>query len=271
MLVLGVFVAWREYRLANPGALEVHVLDVGQGDSIFMVSPTGKQVLIDGGPNLATLRGLGKYMPFFDRSIDLLVLSHPDLDHIASFPEVLRRYQVKSVLMTGIDTSSSRYQEFLSLLPRENAQILLSDKTDTIDLGDGVKLSVLWPKESLYNVRPKSPNNTSILLRATFGSSSLLFTGDMELPEENAIVKAGIDLNADILKIAHHGSKTSTSTGFLLKVNPSLAIISVSATNTYGHPHPIVMNRLRHFGIPVRMTSQEGDINLTFTQSHIGN
>lgn len=255
-------VSWRDYSLGTPGELVVKFFDVGQGDSALLVTPTGKQILIDGGPDTSALRGLGKSMPFFDRSIDLLVLSHPDLDHIGAFPEVLRRYRVGGVLMTGIDEDKPRYREFLTLMQELDIPLLVADPGRDIDLGDGVVLDVLWPRETLFNTQVEDANEASVVLKVQYGSSSILFTGDMGEQEEAEVLASGADLSADILKIGHHGSRYSTSTGFLLAVDPKEAVISAGKDNTYGHPHPVILERLRHFGVPVRTTAEEGLIEI---------
>jgi len=262
LLLAGALVLAREARLNGTGMAVAHILDVGQGDSILLVSPTGKQVVIDGGPDLSTLKELAARMPFFDRSIDLVVLTHPNLDHLAAFPSLLARYRVGQVLFTGVSFESDAYREFLDLVDAQDIPILTPDSSHDIDLGDGLRLDVVWPTADLWGAPTKDENNTSIVLRAIAGSSSLLLTGDMEEEEEREVLASGADIRSTYLKVAHHGSKTSTSTGFLLAVDPELAVISVGAKNSYGHPHPIVLERLRHFGVPVRTTAQEGTITL---------
>jgi competence protein ComEC len=246
-LALASALSVQQYDLMYPGEFRVHFLDVGQGDSALLVTPSGRQVLIDGGPDLSALRGIARNMPLMDRSIDLLVLSHSDSDHVFSFPDILRRYHVGAVLMTGASASTPRYKEFVALLLEQRIPVILADPARDIALGDGVVLDVLWPPPGLLGQSVKNPNEVSIVLRASYGSGSILFTGDMGFTEEQEVLAAGIDIRADILKIGHHGSRYSTSTGFLLAVNPRQAIISASTTNTYGHPHPIVLRRLAHF------------------------
>lgn len=237
----------------------VTVFDVGQGDAVLL-SDGGYQVLIDGGPDGTVLSHLGHAMPFFDRTIDLLVLSHPDLDHVQSFPELLRRYQIGTVLFTGVDKHSPRYEEFLTLLATEGARIVVADPDEDIVVGR-IHIDVLWPPPQYFGVLKKDANNTSIVLRARGpGGPSVLLTGDMEENEEDEILRAGVDVRADILKVPHHGSRTSSSTGFLLAVNPSLAIVSVAKENSYGLPNEDVMARYAAFGIPLRLTMEEGTI-----------
>lgn len=239
----------------------LRMFDVGQGDGL-LVSAGGTQIVVDGGPDGSMLSHLGGTMPFFDRRIDLLVLSHPHMDHLQSFPELLRRYDVAAVLLTGADYANPRYEEFLTLLAREGAQVLVADPE--VDLAVGpFSVDVLWPPPRSFGVPMKDVNDDSVALRVTAPSGkTILFTGDMERGEEAAILRAGVDVSADILKVAHHGSRTSSSTGFLLAVRPSLAIASVAAENSYGLPDEDVLARYEALGIPLRMTMDEGTITI---------
>lgn len=238
----------------------LYVFDVGQGDALMLVSPTGKQVVIDGGPDRTMLIRLGQAMPFFDRTIELLVLTHPDADHVTALPEVLRRYRVERILLTGVKHDSRIYADFLRMTEAEGAQILLADPGLDIDLGDEVILDVVWPPPGQLGKTPKQSNDTSVVLRVFAGNKSVLLTGDIEEKAETAILASGADLDADILKSPHHGSRTSSSTGFLLAVSPELVLISVGRNNKFGHPHPWVTRRYQTLGIPYRTTAEEGTI-----------
>ncbi len=261
--LLGIFVLLlQEYKDLPDGLLHVHILSVGQGDSILLVSPSGKQIVIDGGPDLSALEGMGRHMSYFDRTIDLLVLTHPDLDHIAAFPEILKRYQVGTILLTGILTAQPQYQRFLQETADQQIPVIVADPAQDIAMGDGLTLDILWPPKALFGTEPKKTNDTSIVLRAMFESGSILLTGDIEADAENDILKSGADLHANILKIAHHGSRTSSSTGFLLAVRPDAAVISLGKDNRYGHPHPSIMERLKYMHIPMQRTDLKGDISL---------
>lgn len=263
-LLAATLFAVREWRVAPDGDVTVHALYVGQGDSMFITGPSGQQVLIDGGPDNSALAGMGKRMSFFDRTIDLLVLTHPDTDHTFALPELLRRYRVQAALITGVNHSQPRYAEFLDLLRRQKIPVLVADPAKDINLGDGMLLDVLWPPPVYLGSDPpkEGSNNTSIVLRLTYGEDTMLFTGDMEEPEENALLASGADVRADILKVGHHGSKTSTSTGFLLAVDPRLALISAGKDNRFGHPHQVVLERLKRHDVPYRSTALEGTVSI---------
>jgi competence protein ComEC len=263
MAALTVFLA-REARLHGNGDLRLLVLDVGQGDSILLITPSGKQILIDGGRDNTALSRLGKAMPFFDRTIELLVLTHPDADHVTALPAVLARYRIERVLMTGVAHDSDIYRAFLEAVRDEGARVLLADPDLDVDMGDGVLLDVVWPRPGLLGRTTKKTNETSIVLRALYGGHSILLTGDIEAEAEAGILASGEHIDSDVLKVAHHGSRTSSMTGFLLATSPELAVISVAAKNPFGHPHPWVTRRLATLGIPVRTTAEEGTVCLVF-------
>lgn len=262
-LFIGVLLTGREWMVSPDGHTHVHVLDVGQGDGIFIVGPSGQQVVIDGGPNLSALEGIGRRMSFFDRSIDVLVLTHPHADHLFAFPEILRRYDVGRVILTGAAYEQPRYEEFLQMLKDKQIPVIVADPSKDIAWDDGLQLDVLWPPPIHFGKEFKGDeNDTSVVLKLIYGEDTVLFTGDMEEIEERAVLSARVDIDADILKVAHHGSRSSTSTGFLLKVSPEQAIISAGRDNSFGHPHKEVINRLNHFRIPIHVTAEEGTASI---------
>ncbi|MSR87459.1 MBL fold metallo-hydrolase [Candidatus Peribacteria bacterium] len=258
----GTILCVHELLMLPDGRLHIFFMDVGQGDSALIVTPSGKQVVIDGGPDDSAIRELGRHMPFFDRTIDLLILSHPDLDHVFSFPEILRRYRVGRILMTGIQGDAPRYKELLTVIKEQRIPVWIADPAHDLDMGDGVLFDIVWPPPTLLGARREDTNNTSIVLRVLYGTGSALFTGDMEEKEEREVLASGGDLRAMVLKAGHHGSKTSSGTGFLLAIGPRLAAISSGRKNSYGHPHALVLERLRTLGIAIRGTATEGTIEL---------
>ncbi len=254
----------REARLQPDGKTHIAFLDIGQGDSALITTARGRHIVIDGGPDLSTLEYLGSRMPFFDRTIDLLVLSHPNSDHLASFPEILRRYHVAAVLLAGSQYPLARYEWMLSEIRTQRIPVILANTHRTIDVSDGVRLEILWPPSAAAVQAAKDVNDVSDVIRLSYGNHSALFTGDIGVAAEKAIVAAQEDLHADILKIAHHGSKYSTSSGFLLAVHPQLAIISVGKDNTYGHPTPTILRRLEYFGILYKRTDRDGTVEVVW-------
>lgn len=269
LLIASFLLIGREWGLLPQGDLRVVLLDVGQGDAILITTPGRQQVLVDGGPDLTVLERLGEEMPFFDRRIELMILSHTDADHVTGLIEVLRRYAVEKVLMTGVARETAIYQAFLDAVRESGAEVIIAEAKNDLDLGGGVILDVLWPEASLFGQEMKEPNNASIVVKlvwkehdptSPFGlrGASVLFTGDIEEEVEEQLLIAGMNLDADVLKVPHHGSKTSSSEAFLLAIDPELALISVGKDNRYGHPHPAVLARYAALGIPVRRTDEEG-------------
>ncbi len=256
LLSAAVFLlAFSEYRkLPDHHAVTIRFFDVGQGDSIFITGPTGEKILIDGGPDFSALEGLGSAMPFFDRTIDLLVLTHPHLDHVAAFPEIMRRYHMKHVMLAGAVYDNGPYEEFLSLLHNQQTPLIIPKPGQKIDLHDGLVLHLLWPPPIYFGKTVTSIHDSCIAFKMTYGKDSILFTGDMEEAAEKVLIKERADLASTVLKVGHHGSKTSSGTGFLLAVHPKLAVISVAAQNSYGLPNPMIMKRLRDLHIPIETT-----------------
>jgi len=256
-------VAWVVvYDLVKPQPLEVVFFDVGQGDSIFIETPNGVQVLIDGGPTSVILEKLAEEMPFYDRTIDLIILTHPEHDHYFGLFEVLKRYEVKNILWTGIIRDTAEYQEWIRLIEEEGAEVGVVEAGQKIVLSEKIYLSILHPFENLENQKVKNANDTSIVASLFFGNVSFLFTGDIGKKVEARLVEQGIDLDSDVLKVCHHGSKTSSSLEFLEAVSPEVAVIQVGKDNSYGHPHPEVLARLEEFGIQVLRTDINGDIKI---------
>ncbi len=253
----------REFLVRPDGFAHVFILDVGQGDSIFIVGPSGQQILIDAGPDLSALSAIARRMSFFDRTIDVVILTHPHLDHLYSFPELFERMNVRATVLTGVAVGLTQYKDMLAILKEKQTPVVIADPTQDIDLGDGLLLDFLWPPPVYAgSVTDKNINDTSVVAMLRYGQDSILLTGDMEEVEERELLASGADLRATILKAGHHGSKTSTSTGLLLAVDPDLAVISSGSGNTFGHPHASTLRRLEHFGVGVRRTDLEGTIEL---------
>lgn len=250
--------------------LRVNFLDVSQGDAILIETPGEAQILLDGGEGQAVLGKLGEYLPLTDRTIELMILSHPHSDHLDGLIEVLKRYSVKEVWLTGVVHTSSGYLEFLNLLkdkkiPVKNifacAEIPVTGCSDEIAFENNVKFQVLWPRKNLAGQRVDDLNNTSLVLKLIYGDNSWLLPGDLDSAAEDELIKdSPTKLKADILKIAHHGSSTATGEEFLNLVSPTDTIISVGADNDYGHPSLRIVNRLKRAGVNIWRTDEMGDI-----------
>lgn len=251
-----------EYTQTNRGVLTVAFLDVGQGDSIFIQSPTGQQVLIDGGPDKSVLRQLATVMPFYDRSIDVVIATHPDSDHISGLVDVLQRYAVSLIMRPGVQHDTPATNSLLLAAAQEeeggDAREVFARRGQVLDLGGGAYLHILFPDRDATNLET---NMASIVARLTYGDTSVLLTGDSPSEIEEYLVSLdGTDLKSDILKLGHHGSKTSSGDLFLGYVDPQWGVISVGADNRYGHPHQEVLDTLERFGIATKNTAEGGSV-----------
>lgn len=244
---------------AHP-TLRVSFLDVGQGDAVLIVAPNGNQLLYDAGPpSGASLRALSREMPFWDHSIDVVVLSHPDQDHVGGFPEIFKRFTVSAVLESGATSANGVYNATEKAISDEHASHMLAHRGMQIELGDGVVADVLYPD---HNMAGSETNSASIVLRVRYGSTAFLLSGDLPQQEENYVVREfGDQLHAQVLKLGHHGSRTSSSPYWLAAVDPDVAIISAGLDNRYGHPHKEVLDLLAKLGIPFFTTFKEGTIS----------
>lgn len=242
--------------LIRTGAADTKIvfLAVGQGDAI-LISQGMNQIVIDGGRDGGLLLSrLGRHVPFYDRTIEVLIPTHPDSDHIGGLSALLERYQVKTVLDTGARTDTKSAFLFYRDLAREGAKTVPAVRGTAITLPRGGRLSVVFPFGPLPADMPET-NEGSVVARFEYGETSFLLTGD--LPDEERFIP---DLSTvDVLKAGHHGSQYSTSSALLDLTSPKEAVISVGKNN-YGHPHPAVLERLQGHGVSVFRTDTEGDI-----------
>jgi competence protein ComEC len=261
------FFVWQEvFALSGPKYLKVNFLDVGQGDSAFIETPSGQQILIDGGPSGAVVGKVASKMPFWDRSLDLVILTHPEKDHMQGLMEVLKRYKADYILWTGVKKTAPEYQEWLNILAKQKqmgAKILIAKAGQQIKTGN-VLIDTLYPLESLAGKELKNTSNdTCVVTKIIYGKKSFLFTCDISTVVEKKLIDyENAFLKTDVLKVAHHGSKYSSSELFLAAAAPSLAIISDAKNNSYGHPAPETLKRLGKFDIKIERTDQLGDVQV---------
>lgn len=242
----------------------VTFLNVGEGDAI-LVAQGSNQVLIDGGRSGKDLLArLGRQMPFWDRTLETVIATHPDADHIGGFPTLLEVYSVPLFLYTGSESDTETFALLKQSLGTHQTEVAKIFRGGSIQFSAGSELVVEYPLTSLPP-EMKETNAGSIVLRFTFGETEMLFTGD--LPNEEQVIP---DIRpADILKVAHHGSKYSTSAVFLDRVRPKESVISVGK-NSYGHPSPDVLERLRERGVLIRRTDMDGDVKYRCTAKKEG-
>ncbi|MCP6718156.1 MAG: MBL fold metallo-hydrolase [Patescibacteria group bacterium] len=259
LLFFNIFTWLIIYNYDRPQLLEVIFFDIGQGDAVFIETPLNYQILIDGGPSSAILNKLGKEIDFWDRTIDLIILTHPEHDHIAGLIEVLKRYNVENILWTGVLRDTGEYDEWTRLIEDSNVEIAqLGQKI----IAPNIFFEILYPFENLEGQIVKNTNNSSIVSRLVFNDTCFIFTGDIYSSVERKIIDKQLDLDCEVLKIGHHGSKTSTSKELLENVTPQIAVISAGKDNSYGHPHDKVLEILTDYDIKVLRTDQLGDIKI---------
>lgn len=240
------------------GQMTVAFLNVGQGDSVFVESPSGGQMLVDGGPGSSVLSRLAEVMPVFDHSIDVLVATHPDSDHIAGLIDVLKRYKVNYVVMTEATSSTATFAVLSNTILDSGASVIYPHRGMVIELGAGAEFRLLFPDRSMEDV---SDNSGSIVGKIEYGKESFLLTGDAPSALEHYLVSIdGENLKSDVLKVGHHGSKNSSSPEFVAAVAPTYAIISVGKSNRYGHPAKEAMDNLLNVGAEMLRTDEVGTI-----------
>lgn len=270
-LIIGNFLVWQEiYHIQNNNLLKVIFLDVGQGDSILIEAPNGNQLLIDGGPDNKVIEQLGKNMKFFDRSINALLTTHADRDHINGLISVLGKYKIKTFLDTDNETKTQNFLDLKELIKNKGVQEI-NINPSSLSLGRASKnieiildkkhqiyLEILFPENS---AKDWETNMASVVTKLIYKNKSFIFTGDSPAEVEKYLVSAyGKSLKADVLKLGHHGSKTSSSEEFLEAIDPDYAIVSAGLNNSYGHPSPETLDKLKNLKIKYLETSKVGGI-----------
>lgn len=246
-------------RVDRQGVLTVAFLNVGQGDAMYIEAPNGNQMLIDGGnPSGAVLRELGRVMPFWDRSLDVVLSTHPDQDHVGGLPSVLSRMKVSRVVTTENTSATGASGEFEKIIKEKRLERILARAGGKIILDEGVVFEILFPNKSTAGWET---NLGSIVARLTYGEVSFLFTGDAPQSVEQYLVgtQGGL-LKTNVLKLGHHGSRTSSAEVFLSAVDPEYAVVSAGKDNKYGHPHKEVTDLLAELQIPHINTADQGRI-----------
>jgi competence protein ComEC len=262
---VGVLLAWVAVLQLPDGKLHVAFLDVGQGDAILITTPLGQQILVDGGPSPAALTAaLGRQMPFWDRSLDLLVMTHADADHISGLAEAAARYEVGGWLDNGEGGENEIYSRCLALIEEDRVPRHVVRAGQELALGQGIVLEVLHPPAGTGSGPGVDANNRSLVLLLRWANASFLLAGDVDAAAERQLLEAGRPLGAGVLKVAHHGSDGSSTAEFLAAVQPSHAVISVGADNHFNHPAGAVLARLAaQDGITILRTDEQGTIEFT--------
>ncbi|HPZ74891.1 MAG TPA: MBL fold metallo-hydrolase [Candidatus Pacearchaeota archaeon] len=279
-LFLGVVLVFKAVFAFNHSSLiEVNFFDVGEGDSIMIKLPGNIQVLIDGGPSGSVVEQIAKEMPFFDREIELIILTHPDNDHIAGLFEVFKSFKVDKILMSDIEgkiKEKDLYLSFQEIVQEEGSEVIFAQQGKKISFlpvaGSSAEeiitpqIFILWP---LQDLKTEEINDFSVVAKLNFGEMDFLFTGDISNKIEYQLLAnnltldqiGDVNLQSEVIKIAHHGSKYSSNEYFLRAVSPEVAVISVGE-NHYGHPAPEVLDNLKKYGIIIYRTDESGNIKI---------
>ncbi len=258
LLVANAFLFRLDWQNSHRG-LTFAMLDVGQGDALFIESPTGTQVMFDGGGARKVLGSLQKVMSPFDRSIDAVFITNPDADHIGGFLDILKSYKIGAVFSSGTLSDSKTFQNLKTEIKNQKIPEILAKKGMKLDMGGGVFIDILFPDR---DVSTWPTNDGSVVARLTYGDTSIMLTGDAPIKTEQIILKENypMQLQSTILKVGHHGSRSATSKEFVKTVSPKYALISDGKDNKYGHPHPDVLATLIQFGVKILRTDLLGTI-----------
>ncbi len=258
LLCVCVLIWFAALREDKHGVLTVSFLDIGQGDSIFIEAPSGRQVLIDGGPGTSLIRELSKVMPWYDRLIDIVVATHPDADHTGGLVDMFSRYQVATVVQSSVLGNTATWKTLQKQIAAEGAKIVDAKRGQIIDLGNGAYLEVLFPDRNVPNVET---NVGCVVMRLVYGKTSFMLPCDTTSAIEKYLIQLdGSALQSTVLKAAHHGSKTSSSFIFVGYVAPQYGVISRGCENSYGHPHQQTLDTFEQLEVPVLDTCKEGTI-----------
>ena len=269
LLALGAAIAavWLVPAPHPANILSITVLDVGQGDAIVVHTPRGHTLIIDAGRSLGSDdEGRRVVLPYLRsqgiRRVDALLLTHPDDDHVGGATSILDRISVGWLIVSPVRSTAWHYVRALRTARRRHIPIVHVVRGEVIRFPDGVTAQVLNPPEDAPRHREYRDNSLSIVLRVQFGRTAALLTGDADLPAERDMIAAGMPLRAEVLKLGHHGSKSSSSDEFLDAVRPRIAIVSAGLHNAFGHPHPTVLARLRARRISVYRTDYQGAVRV---------
>jgi beta-lactamase superfamily II metal-dependent hydrolase len=239
--------------------LRVSFLDIGQGDAILVQTPSGKKMLIDGGPSDRVLEKISSEVSYFERNIDVMEETHPDADHVTGLIPVLEKYSVKHILISKVEGSTEIFKDLKKHIDNEGALVHQAHRGDVIDFHDGVNAYVLYPRDN-YIPKKNDTNDASVSVVLTYGDESFLLTGDLPSTEESNLLQDALPKNITVYKAGHHGSKFSSSEQLLSYIKPEYSVISAGKDNKYGHPNPEAIARLDKYSKEVLSTIDKGTI-----------
>lgn len=243
----------------HSGQLKVHFIDVGQADSILVQTPSGKAMLIDAGNNADGANVVSYIHNQGVNKIDVLVGTHPHEDHIGGMDNIINNFDIGKFYMPKVTTTTDTFKDVLAAAKNKGLKVTTATAGINIDLDPALKVEMFAPNSEKY----EDLNNYSAVIKLTYGNNSFLLTGDAQEQSESEMLSKGYDLKADVLKVGHHGSNTSTSPAFLKTVSPKYAVISCGKGNDYGHPHQVTIDKLNNAGVQVFRTDESGTIVAT--------
>lgn len=246
------------FSIVSPEKLQVSFLDVGQGDAILVQTPSGHDMLIDGGATDRVLAHLGDKMDYFDRDLDVMIATHDDADHVTGLIPVLQKFQVGTIVTSPVEGESDIAYDLHARIDSEGGEHHVGERGDVIDFGDGVALYVLYPGTNLL---PKTDtNDASVSVMLTYGDISFLLTGDLPSKRESQLFGDRLPKHVTVYKAGHHGSKTSSGEELLTYIRPEYAVISAGKDNKYGHPNAETLERLQKYSKEILSTIDRGTI-----------
>jgi competence protein ComEC len=267
VLALVATLLWAAVLTLPDGRLHLYFLDVGQGDGILIVTPSGRQVLVDGGAGREKLLAeVGEVMPWWDRTLDMTLLTHADRDHMGAQLVVPERFGITYALASSVTQQDPEALAWHTAMAAASAELALQERGGWIDLGDGVALWVLWP-EATPLAGDDAQNENSLVTKLVYGDFSVLLTGDAGIPAESVWLAQQMPVAATVLKVGHHGSSSSTSRSLVAAVNPQWAVIQVGAENSYGHPAQEVLEVLA--GRMILRNDEDGRIHFATNGSEV--
>lgn len=248
---------WGLVAFSPEARLSLKFYDVGQGDSIFIRTPKGYTILVDGGPNNKIVGYLDKDMPLWSRNIDLLVLTHPQADHLFGLVEVIKRFKIGKLIVSGVNNDTNLYKLWLKTLKEKNLKPEIVTESSTISTSDTVKFEVLWP--DVIHPQVADLNEAAIVLKVSYGSFDALLTADADQKVQPYTGNLG---GIEVLKVPHHGSKTAMSDSFVKLVSPEIAVFSLGRNNRYGHPGANTLKQLEDINSKIYRTDQNGTVEI---------
>ena len=257
ILFLACFLVWGLFFFLPRQQLSLKFYDVGQGDSVFIRTPAGYKIVVDGGPNNKVVNYLEKELALWDRKIDLLVLTHPQADHLFGLVEVVKRFKIGKLLISGVDNDTNLYKLWMKTLKEIGINPIIVTQSSTISLSDTVNFGVVWPKEEKPQV--SDLNEACIVMKVSYGNFDALLTGDAD----QKVQPYGSSLSeVEVLKVPHHGSKTAMSDEFVSLIKPQVSVISLGKNNSYGHPGKSTLEQLQKIKSKIFRTDQNGTIEI---------